>query len=231
MTEYIVIIFICFVQSMFGIGVLLFGTPIFLLIGYSFVDTLCILLPLSLLINSLQLIRNLHHISLDIFIKILFISLPIIFIILYSVVKINLDLSFLIGVVLILFSCRFFIPILNETFIKFLQLKYSPFVLLGALHGISNLGGSVLTMLVQSKITDKKALRATIAISYASFAIVQIFALLSANINFDLRLDHLIFAFFVYFLVNKLVFQKINNDFYQKIFNILIFIFGIVLMT
>lgn len=36
------------IQSMFGAGVLLFGTPLLLLFGYEFVDILIVLLPISL---------------------------------------------------------------------------------------------------------------------------------------------------------------------------------------
>ena len=38
----------CFVQSIFGIGLLLLGTPTFLLLGYGYFDVLNILLPFSL---------------------------------------------------------------------------------------------------------------------------------------------------------------------------------------
>ena len=35
------------IQSLFGVGVLLFGTPILLLLGYGSLNTLSILLPIS----------------------------------------------------------------------------------------------------------------------------------------------------------------------------------------
>jgi hypothetical protein len=41
------------VQSVFGAGVLLFGTPILLLLGHLFVDALVVLLPISVAINLL----------------------------------------------------------------------------------------------------------------------------------------------------------------------------------
>ena len=45
-------------QSLFGVGLLLFGTPIFLLLGYNFESTLILILPVSITISLLQL---LHH--------------------------------------------------------------------------------------------------------------------------------------------------------------------------
>jgi len=39
------------VQSLFGVGVLLFGTPLLLLPGHDFADVLAVLLPISISIN------------------------------------------------------------------------------------------------------------------------------------------------------------------------------------
>ena len=42
------------VQSVFGVGLLVFGTPTLLLAGYSFEETLAYLLPCSMAISALQ---------------------------------------------------------------------------------------------------------------------------------------------------------------------------------
>ena len=54
--ELIIIIFLATFQSIFGVGLLLFGTPLFLMIGYDFSSTLTIVLPVSVLISFLQII-------------------------------------------------------------------------------------------------------------------------------------------------------------------------------
>jgi len=46
------------IQSVFGVGVLLFGTPLLLLLGYEFVDALGVLLPVSIAISTLQVLRH-----------------------------------------------------------------------------------------------------------------------------------------------------------------------------
>ena len=51
----ITISFLSLVQSIFGTGVLLFGTPILLILGYNFQYSLIILLPISVSINLLQI--------------------------------------------------------------------------------------------------------------------------------------------------------------------------------
>ena len=58
--ELIIIIVLCAFQSVFGVGLLLFGTPFFLMIGYDFISTLAIILPVSVLISFLQIIYKSH---------------------------------------------------------------------------------------------------------------------------------------------------------------------------
>jgi hypothetical protein len=39
------------IQSLFGVAIVLFGTPLLLLLGYDFSYTLSVLLPISIAIN------------------------------------------------------------------------------------------------------------------------------------------------------------------------------------
>ena len=55
--ENLVLLILITIQSIFGIGLLLFGTPTFLILGYDFINTLNFLLPISIAISSLQLIN------------------------------------------------------------------------------------------------------------------------------------------------------------------------------
>ena len=55
--ENIILLILIIIQSIFGIGLLLFGTPTFLIIGYDFLNTLNFLLPISIVISFLQLIN------------------------------------------------------------------------------------------------------------------------------------------------------------------------------
>ena len=54
-------------QSLFGVGILLWGTPIFLLLGENFIQTLTLLLPLSLMISFLQILPRFDKINKNIF--------------------------------------------------------------------------------------------------------------------------------------------------------------------
>ena len=53
--ELIIIFLLATFQSLFGVGLLLFGTPIFLFVGYDFESTLVLLLPISISISFLQI--------------------------------------------------------------------------------------------------------------------------------------------------------------------------------
>ena len=52
--EFFLICIFIFFQSIFGIGLLVFGTPTFILLGYSFSETLSFLLPISVSISAYQ---------------------------------------------------------------------------------------------------------------------------------------------------------------------------------
>lgn len=55
MTIFIAVAIFAIIQSLFGVGLLVFGTPTLLLLGYPFADTLAVLLPASLTVSLLQL--------------------------------------------------------------------------------------------------------------------------------------------------------------------------------
>ena len=56
--EILIITLLAFFQSIFGIGLLLYGTPIFLILGNDFFYSLNILLPVSMVISLMQLKTN-----------------------------------------------------------------------------------------------------------------------------------------------------------------------------
>ena len=51
----LLIFFLSIVQSIFGVGLLILGTPILLLFDYSFINILFILLPSSIVVSSFYL--------------------------------------------------------------------------------------------------------------------------------------------------------------------------------
>ena len=103
--ENLILLFLIIIQSIFGIGLLLFGTPTFLILGYDFLNTLNFLLPISITISFLQLIgfKNLNK-------KIIFeynlFCLP--FLVLFLIIALNfkdvLNFKLYVAVILIISS-------------------------------------------------------------------------------------------------------------------------------
>ena len=56
--EIIIILTLIVIQSVFGVGLLLFGTPSFLVLGYDFANTINILMPVSISISALQFFKS-----------------------------------------------------------------------------------------------------------------------------------------------------------------------------
>ena len=59
----IVVAVTTFIQSLFGVGVLLYGTPLLLLLGYNFIHVIIILLPISISINLCQIAKDHNQID------------------------------------------------------------------------------------------------------------------------------------------------------------------------
>ena len=224
--EIIVISFLVLVQSIFGIGLLLFGTPTFILLGYSYAETLSILLPNSILISLMQTIftkkKNSKFIKdFNIFcIPVLIFS---IFLILNNDYRINFNILISL-IILLIFSLS-----LIRNFIIFNSFSTKIFlIIIGIVHGVSNLGGSLLSFLaVKLNENDRYSSRFFISYGYLTMASVQylVLIILKENIFNLIKLNYLILTFIIYFLIQK-VFKKIKTNIYNKIIYLFAFFYG-----
>lgn len=214
-------------QSLFGVGVLLFGTPVLLLLGYPFIESLLILLPVSISINILQTSKDYKYVDYKFYKNILVLTIPFIILLLYFVAKININVSFVMGFFLILIALKDYSNIIKKHLNKLLSYNKLFFVLTGIIHGITNLGGSLLTAKIFNADMNKLEKRSTVAISYLTFAVFQIITILSLNYRPNLNnLYYIIIGVSTYLIVNKLVFQKITNNIYDKLFAIFFIFIG-----
>ena len=92
-------------QSLFGVGILLWGTPIFLLLGENFIQTLTLLFPLSLMISFLQILPRLDKIDKNIFTRFLKYSLPGIFVGLNVILIFSPDINLVVAIILCTSVC------------------------------------------------------------------------------------------------------------------------------
>ena len=219
------------IQSLFGIGVLLFGTPILLLLGYPFTESLLILLPISASINLLQISKDYRYIDKKIYKKILFLTSPFIVIFLLIVSDYHLDVSMFIGSVLIFIALKDYVTIFNKLLNGLMYYEKIYYVSMGIIHGITNLGGALLSAKVFHSDLDKYEKRATTAISYMTFALFQIATLFFLEESYDFKnLIYIAIGLLTYIVVNKLFFHKISNHKYDKLFAVFLFLSGVALL-
>jgi len=219
------------IQSVFGVGVLLFGTPLLIMSGYSFTSTLSVLLPLSLTINVLQIVKEREFINFDFFRRLLLFSVPSIVISLIFVVEVDLDFSILIGLFLVIISLKFFSERLWNIVIFFFSYERTYFVITGIVHGVSNLGGGLLTSKVFSMNATRQEKRATISACYFTFAMFQVITLILLGEFQWFRIEYLLLGITIYFVVEYLVSAKIPSKNYDYFFAVFLFFSGISLIN
>jgi len=223
--ELIIICIFSFVQSVFGIGLLLLGTPTFLLLGYSYFEVLNILLPYSITISFLQLMSSKHR-NLEFSKKIIKISIPCLMIglMLVKYLENNINFIFFISILLIIFSA---INLLNLNKEKF-KIKNMNFflIILGFIHGISNLGGTLLSIIASNINNEKNIIRYNIATGYLLFSIFQIIL-----VNIFYQKINFIYLKFIWlpiliFFVSQSLFKRMENILYYKLLNSLILVYA-----
>jgi len=226
-----VIIVTSVIQSLFGVGVLLFGTPLLLLLGYPFLESLLILLPISASINFLQILKDYEKIDLGIYKNILLLTVPFIIVFLFLVSKNSININFFIGFFLVFIAIKEYIFLFQVWFDKLLNFNKIFYIVLGIVHGTTNLGGALLTAKVFHADLNKYQKRATIAISYMTFALFQIVTILFLDVKY--KLENLLYIFvglIVYLLINKFLFHKISDHKYDKLFSVFLVVTGILLV-
>ena len=143
MEEFVLIMFIVFtfsiVQSIFGVGVLVFGTPTCLLLGYPFEETLSYLLPASISISCIQVFHGKNEIKLKKEFLIFTIPFIILGLTLVLIKWFNLDIKILVGLMLILTGAIRLFPKIQSIMERFLRQQMIFFLTcMGLIHGLSN---------------------------------------------------------------------------------------------
>ena len=170
------VIFACaLVQSVFGVGLLVFGTPALLFLGYSFPSALFHLLPCSMLISSLQIMddegrtRGLLKGYLLFLAPSAALGAALIFL---SDRHFNVRTA--VGVMLLFSALLRFSENSRRRLARVLKPNMNAgLAAIGFVHGLTNMGGGLLTAFVNSVYIEKTAVRAGIALGYLIMAVVQ----------------------------------------------------------
>ena len=231
--EFIIILILSLFQSLFGIGLLLFGTPIFLFIGYDFESTLALLLPISVTISFLQIMYEKSSIR-SLVSEYNIFCLPYLIIFLLFVIKLGnvIDIRTYVAAVLVISS----ILILNSNRIIGIDsfvLKYRKLslVFIGTVHGFTNMGGSFLSMFSTVVTADRASARKYIAFGYLVMGTLQYITLLifgTRHIDLD-NLYYVIVPLVVFFPTQNL-FKKIDDSLFMNIITYIALIFGFLVL-
>ena len=232
--EIIIIIVLITIQSIFGVGLLLFGTPSFLIIGYDFANTINILMPVSITISALQFFKS--KVSDRNFIKeynLFCLPFLILFLVIALELKHLLDFKILVAFLLIFSS----ILILNKrrfsSFNKaFLKLKNYLLIGIGCVHGLTNMGGNFLAIystLISRNI--KEFGRYYISYGYLVMGILQFITVLFfsfSTLEFN-KLYYIFIAVIIYFPAQR-IFENINDKKFSKYINLLALAYGLLIL-
>ncbi|HYE34668.1 hypothetical protein [Methylocaldum sp.] len=215
------------VQSIFGAGVLL--------LGYEFVDVLIVLLPISIAINLLQIAKHHAHIDFSFYRRVLLLTLPPIGLFLFLVTHTRINIGVLIGLFLLLIALKEFSPAVTRIIDALMKYEKAYFVTMGIVHGLSNLGGSLLTALVHHKDYTKDVARVTVAASYATFAAAQIltlwlFSRSQIDVPFAENGIYLVVGSLIFLLTDEMLYTQIDQAKYRRIFAGFLAVAGMVLM-
>jgi hypothetical protein len=230
---FLIVVVTSIIQSIFGVGVLLFGTPILLALGYDFISAIVILLPISLTINILQATKDYKKIDFKFYKKIIIYAVPFIVFFLFMVAALEIRIEPIVGVLLLLIAIKEYSHKLNYYMEPIIRHEKIFLIIMGGVHGVTNLGGSLLTAIIHGKKYEKNVARATVAISYATFAFFQLVTLLfvikKSEVDF-IGISYCLSLGIIVFLITEVtIYMEINNQKYNKLFSIFLFGSGVLL--
>lgn len=220
------------VQSVFGVGLLVFGTPTLLVMGYGFGQSLAYLLPCSLAISVLQLAGS-GGLRLDpLRRRFLLYTAPAVLagtVVVLAVLGSTVDVKPVVGAMLLatalLRAGRF-----RERMQAVVRGQLRPLLVgLGVLHGFTNLGGGLLTVIVGSISERKDETRRQIAFCYGLMATIQL-ATLAATTSVRWNLFLPVLAAAVFLLAGRRVFAAAGQFAYQWGLTGLIASYGVLLI-
>jgi len=155
----IIIAIFSVIQSVFGMGLLLFGTPTLLLMGFSFSEVLSILLPPSLAISTIQFIKQKKY-NKVFMVELFKYCLPfLVLALVWTFIKDKKMTLYLFVASILIVSAfsRMSQQVANRLQNLIEKNTRGYLVLMGCVHGLSNMGGSLLSIYAVSMNQQKQA--------------------------------------------------------------------------
>ncbi len=218
LTLYIsIIIFILItIQTIAGVGILVIGTPVFLFLNFDFVDLLYILLPISILTSFANIFyfkyikKGENLVEKNTKIQFFAITIPSVFvgIILINLLENKINFNYLVSFVIIISIILTYNKKLFD--INNLKIKLIILHITGVIHGLSNSGGTLLSLFISSNKNKKNSVY-HIHFFYFYLALLQyIFLSIIFGISFYI-------SDFYYFILGVPIITLIGNTLSEKI--------------
>ncbi len=230
----LVVIVCSVIQSVFGMGLLVFGTPSLLLMGLGFTESLGYVLPASIALSAIQVYdceRPSHGISPNLW----YFCVPMIGAGLASTIFMSgeLPINRVIGVILILSVVSIVVHRLRQSLLLAMKRYSWPFhAAMGLIHGLSNMGGSLLSIYAASLDGNKSEMRYVVAYYYLVFSIWQVVILLvTGRLDFSFNLVTPIISVGVYLGVGNRVFKMASEPAYKSLFTAFMAAYGTALLV
>ena len=214
MIAVLVVAMFAVVQSLFGIGLLMFGTPTLLLLGYPFSQTLAILLPASIVVSLLQ-VSDMPRRFDGLLPRLAGWCLIPIALTLASVLAWDrhVSLNLPVAVLLMLFVVVRLFPRLRAVASQWVSGHERLWlVFMGIAHGLSNLGGGLLMIFAGSRYRHKEDIRALVAHCYVCIMAVQllVLAVFTPAVFGASQLGYMAVAALVFLVVGRRVFRWVS---------------------
>ena len=231
-STFIFLVLLVSLQSIVGVGVLVLGTPVMLILEYNMIEILSTLLPISILTSLINLIyfkikKKKMKIKIDSEIKkyLILICAPCIIIGLLILKQLEnyLNLSLIVSFVIIM--SLLFVYKFKNILLKWRQKsKIVSLALIGTIHGITNSGGTMLSIIVSA--LNKHQInqsRYNITFSYLFLALFQytVFIFIFDKKIFILNFIDLLIMVFSGFIIGNLIIKIINENIFKLLINIL----------
>lgn len=230
----LVVALFAMVQSVFGMGLLVFGTPTLLLMDYPFNEVLSVLLPPSMTISLIQFLSQ-EEKNKEFIISLFKFCLPILIVSLaWTLMSQNsFSVNYIIACILLFTAASRFYGKLSNSLKRFIESNDRKYlVIMGLVHGMTNMGGSLLSAYAVTRYDSKKHVLACVVTAYLMFGFVQLATLeFSGSLNVGLNtLLNCLVAGAVYGSIGGKIYGWINEKLYQKVFTLFMLIYALLLI-
>tara|TARA_A100001011_G_scaffold398820_1_gene504672 strand:- start:46 stop:807 length:762 start_codon:yes stop_codon:yes gene_type:complete len=220
-----VILFLVIIQSIVGVGVLVLGTPVLLLLDYTIVNTIGLLLPVSITTSAFNLIitkvRNDFFFYNNERLKYFFLfCIPSIFLGIIILRQSNnyVNFSYVVSFLII-------VTVLSKNKINFFLNKISKnttkifLMLIGVVHGMTNVGGTLLSILLININKSKMKSRNEITLFYFFLALTQ-FLIFIFLFDYEFVFNKflpILFIIIIGVIIGNILINYTKNDTYREV--------------